>query len=52
MTKKVKTNAGIKDGGGIIAEHKDRTVRHFRRDAERALRVRDKKQPTKPEGFA
>ena len=25
--------------------------RNFRRDAERALRVRDKKQPIKPEGF-
>lgn len=25
--------------------------RNYRRDAERALRVRDKKQQTKPEGF-
>jgi len=52
MTKKVKVNARSKAGGGIIADNKDMTVRHYRRDAARALRVKQQKQHTKPEGFA
>ena len=31
---------------------RDNTIRNYRRDAARALRVKDKKQQPKPEGFA
>ena len=51
MTKKVKVNARNKAGGGIIADSKDMTVRHYRRDVARALRVKPQKQQPKPEGF-
>ena len=53
MTKKVKVNARTKKGGGIIADSKDMSHRHFKRDVDRAMRYRPKQQQqSKPEGFA
>ena len=53
MTKKVKVNARTKKGGGIIADNKQMSHRHFKRDVDRAMRYRPKQQQQpRPEGFA
>ena len=52
-TKKVKVNARTKKGGGIIADNKQMSHRHFKRDVDRAMRYRPKQQQQpRPEGFA
>jgi len=49
---KTKVNTTGKKNGGIIVHAKTKNHRHFKRDADRAVRKQPKQQRPKPEGFA